>query len=338
MSFLRNRKGQLLTLDLLLALVPLTIILGMSATAMGGVINQIQEYSFFYSTQRQAADAADVLVKTPGVPQDWNSTNPPSILGLAKYNNETNETLIHQLDYEKIAALQTSYLTQLFNFTYYNLTLENTAGFVSYYKSWSNGSRGDASNIVVVERSATFPVFYIDSSSTDSGDGPVNYTTEIYSSDDVYATQTDQFNWGASEYMEFDFPDLGIPSGSQIDSVIVLVEHHESDTSGSIDSSVYVWDGSSWDDVEDYAVSSSDTSYVSQDLSDEIDTASLANDVRLRMYYDPSGDWLWELLGIGQGDTFYADYATISVTYTYDGVQYQILSGYPVHVTLEVGM
>jgi hypothetical protein len=156
MSFLRDRKGQLLTLDLLLALVPLTIILGMSASAMGGVINQIQEYSFFYSMQRQAADAADVLIKTPGVPPDWNSSNPPSVLGLANYS-ASNKTEQHYLDAEKVSALDTLHLTHLprliGNVTYYNLSLLGLTN-VSISRSWSNGSKSSASNIIVIERTA----------------------------------------------------------------------------------------------------------------------------------------------------------------------------------------
>jgi hypothetical protein len=111
MSFLEDRKGQLLTLDLLLALVPLTIFLGISASALGGVVHQIQEYSFFYSMQRQTADAADVLVKTPGVPQDWNATNPPTVPGLAVYS--CNRASPNFLEYDKLTALDETMISQL---------------------------------------------------------------------------------------------------------------------------------------------------------------------------------------------------------------------------------
>lgn len=156
MSFFSDRKGQLLTLDLLLALVPLTIILGMSASAIGGAVNQVQEYSFFYSMQRQTADAADVLVKTPGVPPNWNSSNLPSIVGLANYSalNKTNQ---HYLDSNKISALDTLHLTYIpklvGNVTYYNLSLRGLTN-VSISRSWSNGSKSSASNIIIVERTA----------------------------------------------------------------------------------------------------------------------------------------------------------------------------------------
>lgn len=37
-----NRKAQLFALDLMLAMIPLTIIIGISATAMAGVTTQMQ--------------------------------------------------------------------------------------------------------------------------------------------------------------------------------------------------------------------------------------------------------------------------------------------------------
>lgn len=80
-----DNKGQLFTLDLLLALVPLTLVLGMSANAMAGVVVQIQEYSNIYSSQRIIQDAADALIKTHGTPPNWNGTTPPSVLGLVQY-------------------------------------------------------------------------------------------------------------------------------------------------------------------------------------------------------------------------------------------------------------
>lgn len=151
-----NRKGQLLTLDLLLALVPLTIILGMSASALGGVVNQIQEYAFFYSMQRQASDAIDVLIKTPGVPPDWSSSNPPVVPGLANYT-ALNKTEQHYLDSEKVSTLDGLHLTLIpkliGNVSYYNLSLTGLTN-VSISKSWSNGSKSSISNIVIIERTA----------------------------------------------------------------------------------------------------------------------------------------------------------------------------------------
>ncbi|NOZ76387.1 MAG: hypothetical protein GXO65_01635, partial [Euryarchaeota archaeon] len=53
-----GRKGQLLSLDLLLALVPLTIVMGMSASAMSGVISTQQDYLYTFHMHRVVMDMA----------------------------------------------------------------------------------------------------------------------------------------------------------------------------------------------------------------------------------------------------------------------------------------
>jgi hypothetical protein len=149
-----NRKGQLLTLDLLLALVPLTIVLGMSASAIGGVINQLQDFAFFYSLQRQTNDAVDVLVKTPGVPSSWNSTNSPTTPGLAVYS--CGEVKPNFLDLEKVTALDGSMISTLFSSStnvyleVIDLTSNTTIKNLTY--NVTGTSMEDASQIFVVKR------------------------------------------------------------------------------------------------------------------------------------------------------------------------------------------
>ncbi|MDI6654534.1 MAG: hypothetical protein QME59_01440 [Candidatus Hydrothermarchaeota archaeon] len=149
-----NNKAQLFTLDLLLALVPLTIALGMSATAIGGIVTQIQEYAYFYSMQRQAGDAADVLIKTPGVPPDWNATNLPNTPGLAVYS--CNRAMPNFLDYDKITALSGTLLSRLFGsntnvyFEVVNLQTNSTIKTLTY--NVTGVPIGSAANVFVVER------------------------------------------------------------------------------------------------------------------------------------------------------------------------------------------
>ncbi len=146
-----NNKAQLFTLDLLLALVPLTLVLGMSANAISGVAAQIQEYAYFYSMQRQASDAADVLVKTPGEPPNWNLTTAPTTVGLVDYS--CNRTAPNLLDYNKITATDAAKLSKIlkvanFYFEVYNL---NTSSVVK--SIWSNTtSLENAANIFIVQR------------------------------------------------------------------------------------------------------------------------------------------------------------------------------------------
>ncbi|MFQ6136817.1 MAG: hypothetical protein ACE5PM_06525 [Candidatus Hydrothermarchaeales archaeon] len=151
-----DRRAQLFTLDLLLALVPLTIMLGMSANAMAGVTTQIQEYAYGYSMKRVTNDAADVLVKTAGEPPTWNSSNTPTTVGLALYEENASTTNI--LDSDKVKDMSSTYLTNLLpNFQYYNLSITSLED-PTFSTSWTSGTRTNVSDIVVAERRALLEI------------------------------------------------------------------------------------------------------------------------------------------------------------------------------------
>lgn len=181
-----NRKAQLLTLDLLLALVPLTIVLGMSASALGGVINQIQEYTMFYSLQRQANDAIDVLVKTPGVPASWNSSNPSTTPGLAVYI--CGEVKPNFLDRDKISAMNENDLALLFanltNFYLEVLDLASNTTIKTLTYNVTATPMESASHIFVVKRvvgideNKSFSVVK-DYSDTNIGSGTITWSLEL---------------------------------------------------------------------------------------------------------------------------------------------------------------
>lgn len=158
----RGTKAQLFTLDLLLALVPLTIALGMSANAMSGVAIQVQDYADTYSDRRIANDAMDALVKTAGVPVDWES-NVSSIqmVGVAAWDRDNNEVISNYVDAWKLYLLSNSNVTpkleQLFGTTNYNLTiyLYNISAYnISNFTLPSAGLPvpSSASEIIAVER------------------------------------------------------------------------------------------------------------------------------------------------------------------------------------------
>jgi hypothetical protein len=114
---IRDDKAQLLTLDLLLSLVPLVLVLGISANAMSGVVTQIQDYSANYDRQREGNDVVDILIKTRGDPPKWTSTSIES-LGLVSFSPSSCISLgsqppvSHLLDITKITTLNDSYAAQ----------------------------------------------------------------------------------------------------------------------------------------------------------------------------------------------------------------------------------
>lgn len=147
-------------MDLLLALVPLTIVLGMSANAISGVTTQIQDYIYIYSMQRVTNDAIDALVKSRGTPPDWNYTNPPNIVGLARNDTETNLQMPVWLDKDKVRDMNVTFLEVLLNrqYPYFNLSIVDLNETHYFTRSWSRGSRADASNIVAIERRALLDI------------------------------------------------------------------------------------------------------------------------------------------------------------------------------------
>lgn len=109
-GFINDNHGQAFTLDIILALVILTIILGISADALDMASYKASSYSERFSLERITTDAADILIKTPGSPGDWESgINNLTTPGLAMVDSKTGEVIPNTLSMEKISELSSSY-------------------------------------------------------------------------------------------------------------------------------------------------------------------------------------------------------------------------------------
>ncbi|RMF89252.1 MAG: hypothetical protein D6733_06690, partial [Methanobacteriota archaeon] len=174
-----DRKGQLLTLDILLALVPLTLVLAYSASAMTGVVNQIQGYAYTYDTQRIALDAADLLLKRPGEPVFWDNTTVTTV-GFASVDN--NFVYNHILNFTKMGYLYNGTGSQAVKMALWNVShgrniLINVSasdpsynmrvmGYTDGTGTWTlttddatiDSALANASNLYVVERIARIGV------------------------------------------------------------------------------------------------------------------------------------------------------------------------------------
>ncbi len=83
-----KERGQVLTLDMFLALSLTALVLGYSGVVMEQVHTRAQEEVSRYSLERVAGDAAEALVKTGGLPENWEDR--PStlqVLGLVEEPN-----------------------------------------------------------------------------------------------------------------------------------------------------------------------------------------------------------------------------------------------------------
>ena len=67
----KNRSGQVFTLDMFFALTLTALVVSYSGLALEQARRQAEEYALRYSLERTANDAADVLIKTLGQPENW---------------------------------------------------------------------------------------------------------------------------------------------------------------------------------------------------------------------------------------------------------------------------
>ncbi len=110
-DILENKNGQVLSMDLLLALVLLSVFLGVSANAMDLVTSKMDESSYVYSLQKITTENANILLNTPGTPEDWEEGHQPLSMikpGLAKVDSVTG-TVNKTLSMKKISKLCENY-------------------------------------------------------------------------------------------------------------------------------------------------------------------------------------------------------------------------------------
>lgn len=71
-----KERGQIFTLDMFFALTLTVLVVSYSGLALEQARRQAEEYSLRYSLERTANDAADVLVKTRGMQENWEKNVP----------------------------------------------------------------------------------------------------------------------------------------------------------------------------------------------------------------------------------------------------------------------
>ena len=104
MGFLDDdSRGFVVSLDLLIAIIPITIILGMVTADMGNIMYEIEDTVFRGSIDRVAADTMNTLLETSGTPPDWEKTGNLSVVGLAKYDSSKGKPMEGTISPTKLA-------------------------------------------------------------------------------------------------------------------------------------------------------------------------------------------------------------------------------------------
>jgi hypothetical protein len=155
----RDSRGFMFSLDLLLALIPLTLLLGLVAADMDNILFQAEDTIFRGSTERVAADAMSTLLETSGEPSTWEQTGNPTVPGLAQYDASKGIPVEGTISSQKLAALT---LPQLQNMVGNEYNVYMTVSRIQ--TSGSNGANiktlgtynSNAQDIVRVERVARY--------------------------------------------------------------------------------------------------------------------------------------------------------------------------------------
>lgn len=103
--------GQIFSMDLMLALVVITVFLGVSADALDMVSSRMDETSYVHSLEKVTTENANILLNTPGSPENWEEGHQPLFMikpGLAQVDPTTG-TVNKTLNLNKVLKLGENY-------------------------------------------------------------------------------------------------------------------------------------------------------------------------------------------------------------------------------------
>jgi|GEM_PF-329015 len=161
-SLLDDLRGQIFSLDLLFALIPLVLVLGMVAADMDNIMYLVQDTVFQGSTDRVAVDTVNALLETSGQPKDWELTGGATVAGLAPYDSN-GIPMEGMVSTAKLNALAHGDVQKIVgdNYGFYLdvSEIDNSTNPVSYkpLKNLSTdgvGYNNSATNIVRIEKTA----------------------------------------------------------------------------------------------------------------------------------------------------------------------------------------
>ena len=163
----KDSRGFALSLDLLLALIPITLLLGFVAADMDNLLYQMEDTVFRSSMDRSAGDAVSTLLETSGDPTDWEINGNTNVVGLAQFDPSKNGSMEGTIDPLKLAAITAPQVQKLIgsNYDFYmNVSTINKTGSPVSLKTLGNSSFATATDIVRVERVAQASKFKVISS------------------------------------------------------------------------------------------------------------------------------------------------------------------------------
>lgn len=154
MGFMRDDpRGFVVSLDLLIAIIPLTIVLGMVAADMSNIMFEIEDSVFRSSNDRIAQDTVNVLLETSGDPPTWELTGTANVVGLAEYDPTTGRPTEGTISPSKLALLSDPAVQNIIGPNYGYALYVNTTDTNTNLKTLGNYN-SSAKDIVRVEKVA----------------------------------------------------------------------------------------------------------------------------------------------------------------------------------------
>lgn len=227
----RDSKGYALSLDLLLALIPITLVLGIVAADMGNVMYESQDTIYRSSLERASADTVDTLLKTSGDPYNWeNNPSQVKVVGLAQYDPSSKNPIEYTLSTKKMAMLKStmgqnktqSMIGDQYGF-YITLSPVNSTETIVWNLSSTGTPKESANDVVKVERDVRYNEFDIEVLASIKNAGHDYGKPVDYQSDPFY---TDQYDLEIYDYYVLIF-DRGVTSTSVYINQYELMSQNE---------------------------------------------------------------------------------------------------------------
>ncbi|MFH1636823.1 MAG: hypothetical protein ABIB71_00180 [Candidatus Woesearchaeota archaeon] len=320
-----DKRAQAVVTDLFIAIAIFTIVIAILITAYSSYYRRLDDQSHYNDMILSTYYISEALIDSPGYPDNWNLTN-VSAVGLAGDYRILSSEKIHNfanLSYnvskrllglgDKEFFFQIRGLNGLLLAEHGISPVEDkncsayqsvSAERIAYWENqkvvvsmmvWDDRCEreGGTGRIIAGEPEQYMGVpeaaFEEDNNPTWAGQVQVE-------NDFVYARSQDE-GLIMPDYVQFNFPNLGITSSRRIVDVTLRIRHREESAGGSFPAGessrrmIQCWNGV-WNDTATYTISASNSTwaYEETDLSGCITTVNLANNINVRMTFDPAFD------------------------------------------------
>jgi hypothetical protein len=188
-----DSRGYVLSLDLLIALIPITLVLGLVTADMGNIMYGTQDIVYRSSLERVSADTVNTLLQTSGDPYNWeNNPSGVSVVGLAQYDPVNMKPVEYTLSTKKLALLKSSLGQQavqniMGNQYGFNMTISptNSTDTIIWNLTSTGTPRENAKDVVKIERNVRYSTYDSEvlTSIKDAGHGkkaPKDYDSEPF--------------------------------------------------------------------------------------------------------------------------------------------------------------